>query len=86
MHLEKCLFSLSTGCIYFYFLLLMFLDFVLQYVVFIVVGTGVVFMIVFHVGVKETERDCTFQFATKSSKRSASNWTAWFREPMFYQV
>lgn len=57
-----------------------------QYVVFIVVGTGVFFSIVFHVGVKEHPRDCSAEFATKSSKRSAANWTAWFREPLFYQV
>ena len=54
--------------------------------VFIVVGTGVFFSIVFHVGVKEHPRDCSAEFATKSSKRSADNWTAWFREPLFYQV
>ena len=58
----------------------------LQYVVFIVVGTGIFFTIVFHVGVKEHPRDCSAQFATKSSKRSAANWTAWFHEPLFYQV
>ena len=54
--------------------------------VFIVVGTGIFFSIVFHVGVKEHPRDCSAEFATKSSKRSAGNWTAWFREPLFYQV
>lgn len=57
-----------------------------MYVVFIVVGTGVFFSIVFHVGVKEHLRDCSAEFATKSSKRSAGNWTAWFREPLFYQI
>jgi len=57
-----------------------------MYVVFIVVGTGVFFSIVFHVGVKEHPRDCSAEFATKSSKRSAANWTAWFREPLFYQI
>ena len=57
-----------------------------QYVVFIVVGMGIFSSIVFHVGVKEHPRDCSAEFATKSSKRSAGNWTAWFREPLFYQV
>lgn len=57
-----------------------------QYVVIIVAGTGILFTIIFHVGVKEHQRDCCAQFATRSSKRSAANWAAWFREPLFYQV
>lgn len=57
-----------------------------QYVVIIVAGTGILFTIIFHVGVKEYPRDCCAQFATRSSKRSAANWAAWFREPLFYQV
>ncbi|RMX47404.1 hypothetical protein pdam_00019331 [Pocillopora damicornis] len=56
------------------------------YVVFIVVGTGVFFTVVFHLGVKEPSRDCSVEFATQSSKRSAANWRAWFREPLFYKV
>lgn len=56
------------------------------YVVFIVVGTGVFFTVVFHLGVKEPSRDCRVEFATQSSKRSAANWRAWFREPLFYKV
>ena len=54
--------------------------------VIIVAGTGILFTIIFHVGVKEHSRDCCAQLATRSSKRSAANWTAWFREPLFYQV
>ena len=54
--------------------------------VFIVVGTGILFMFIFHLGVKEHPRDCSVEFATSSSKRSAANWSAWFRVPMFYQV
>ena len=57
-----------------------------QYVVIIVAGTGILFTIIFHVGVKEYPRDCCAQFATRSSKRSAANWAVWFREPLFYQV
>ena len=53
---------------------------------FIVVGTGLFFVIVFHCGVKEPQRDSTYEFATKGSKRSPSNWTKWFREVQFYQV
>jgi len=56
------------------------------YVVLIVAGTGILFTIIFHVGVKEHPRDCCAQFATRSSKRSAANWAAWFREPLFYQI
>ena len=57
-----------------------------QYVVFIVIGTGILFSIIFHVGVKEHPRDCSLEFVTSSCKRSAANWKAWFREPRFYQV
>ena len=57
-----------------------------QYVVFIVIGTGILFSIIFHVGVKEHPRDCSVEFVTSSCKRSAANWKAWFREPSFYQV
>ena len=57
-----------------------------QYVVFIVIGTGILFSIIFHVGVKEHPRDCSVEFVTSSCKRSAANWKAWFREPRFYQV
>ena len=54
--------------------------------VFIVIGTGILFSIIFHVGVKEHPRDCSVEFVTRSCKRSAANWKAWFREPLFYQV
>ncbi|XP_048584025.1 major facilitator superfamily domain-containing protein 12 isoform X2 [Nematostella vectensis] len=57
-----------------------------MYVVFIVVGVGLVFVAIFHVGVKEKPRDCSHEFATASSKRSASNWKMWFRVPLFYQT
>ena len=70
-------------CIFF---LSFFLFFFLQYVVFIVVGTGLLFVAIFHIGVKEPPRCCTHESASISSKRAASNWTAWFREPQFYQV
>ena len=60
--------------------------FLLQYVVFIVVGTGVLFMVIFHVGVKEPPRSCTYEFLCRGSKRSASNWKQWFKEVQFYQV
>lgn len=57
-----------------------------QYVVFIVVGTGLIFMVIFHVGLKEPPRSCTYALAKKGSKRSASNWINWFKEVQFYQV
>ena len=57
-----------------------------QYVVFIVVGTGLLFMLIFHVGLKEPQRSCTSVLAKEGSKRSASNWIHWFKEIQFYQV
>lgn len=59
-----------------------------MYVVFIVVGTGVLFMLIFHFGVKEPSRSCTYALACEKrrSKRSASNWIHWFKEIQFYQV
>ncbi|EDO34621.1 predicted protein [Nematostella vectensis] len=58
-----------------------------MYLVFVLVGTGLVFMVIFHAGVKEPHRTCTYALAScKKSKRSASNWTSWFREHQFYQV
>ncbi|XP_020905896.1 major facilitator superfamily domain-containing protein 12 isoform X2 [Exaiptasia diaphana] len=56
------------------------------YVVLIVVGVGLFFVTLFHLGVKEQSRDCSHEFATRSSKRSASNWAMWFRVPLFYQT
>lgn len=68
--------------------LLYFLTFFFQYVVFIVVGTGLLFMLIFHIGLKEPSRSCTFsgQVAVKGSKRRADNWIYWFKEIQFYQV
>lgn len=59
-----------------------------MYVVFIVVGTGLLFMLIFHIGLKEPPRSCTFsgQAAVKGSKRRADNWIHWFKEKQFYQV
>ena len=59
-----------------------------QYIVFIVVGTGVLFMLIFHIGVNEPSRSCTnsLAFTKKGSKRCARNWTSWFKEVQFYQV
>lgn len=57
-----------------------------MYVVFIVVGTGLLFMLIFHVGLKEPSRCCTYSQATKTSKRRAGNWITWFKEIQFYQV
>lgn len=57
-----------------------------MYVVFIVVGTGLLFMLIFHIGLKEPPRSCTYLFASKGSKRSAGNWIHWFKEIQFYQV
>ncbi|KAK3732915.1 hypothetical protein QZH41_012673, partial [Actinostola sp. cb2023] len=56
------------------------------YVVIIVVGVGLFFVTLFHLGVKEQPRDCSHKLASKSSKRSASNWAMWFRVPLFYQT
>ena len=61
-------------------------DAFLQYVVIIVVGTGLLFMVIFHLGVKEPHRPCTFDIASVGSKRSALSWTKWFKEVQFYQV
>jgi hypothetical protein len=58
----------------------------MQYVVFIVVGVGLFFVTIFHLGVKERPRESSHQFATRSSRRSASNWVMWFKVPLFYQV
>lgn len=60
--------------------------FLFQYVVFIVVGTGLLFMLIFHIGLKEPPRSCTYVFASEGSKRSAGNWIHWFKEIQFYQV
>ena len=60
--------------------------FLFQYVVFIVVGTGLLFMLIFHIGLKEPPRSCTYLFASEGSKRSAGNWKHWFKEIQFYQV
>ena len=57
-----------------------------QYVVIIVIAIGLFFVVLFHLGVKEEQRDCTYEFATRSSKRSASNWAVWFKEPAFYKA
>ncbi|KAL9987295.1 hypothetical protein ACROYT_G001578 [Oculina patagonica] len=57
-----------------------------MYVVFIVVGTGLLFMLIFHVGLKEPPRACTYALACEGSKRSAGNWIHWFKEIQFYQV
>ena len=57
-----------------------------QYVAFIVVGTGLLFMLIFHIGLKEPPRSCTYVFANERSKRSAGNWMHWFKEIQFYQV
>ncbi|XP_031554632.1 major facilitator superfamily domain-containing protein 12-like isoform X3 [Actinia tenebrosa] len=57
-----------------------------MYVVFIVVGVGLFFVTIFHIGVKERPRDASHEFATKSSRRSASNWVMWFKVPLFYQT
>lgn len=57
-----------------------------MYDVFIVVGTGLIFMVIFHGGLKEPPRSCTYALAKKGSKRSASNWINWFKEVQFYQV
>lgn len=58
------------------------------HIVFIVVGTGVLFMMIFHIGVNEPARSCTNSLAStkKGSKRCARNWTSWFKEVQFYQV
>ena len=50
------------------------------------VGTGLLFMLIFHIGLKEPPRSCTYLFASKGSKRSAGNWIHWFKEIQFYQV
>ena len=50
------------------------------------VGTGLLFMLIFHIGLKEPPRSCTYLFASKGSKRSAGNWIHWFKEVQFYQV
>ena len=42
-------------------------------------------MIIFHVGVKEKPRKCTYTGNTKG-KRNASNWKLWFKESEFYKV
>lgn len=59
---------------------------IFQYVVFIVVGVGLFFVTLFHIGVKERPRDVSHELATRSSRRSASNWVKWFKVPLFYQV
>lgn len=45
-------------------------------------------MLIFHIGLKEPPRSCTFsgQVAVKGSKRRADNWIHWFKEIQFYQV
>ena len=43
-------------------------------------------MLIFHIGLKEPPRGCTYVLAKEGSKRSASNWTHWFKEIQFYQV
>ena len=45
-------------------------------------------MLIFHIGLKEPPRSCTFsgQAAVKGSKRRADNWIHWFKEIQFYQV
>ena len=43
-------------------------------------------MLIFHIGLKEPPRSCTYLFASKGSKRSAGNWIHWFKEIQFYQV
>lgn len=50
------------------------------------VGTGLIFMVIFHVGLKEPPRSCTYLYASEGSKRSAGNWIHWFKEIQFYQV
>ena len=50
------------------------------------VGTGLLFMLIFHIGLKEPPRSCTYLFACEGSKRSAGNWNRWFKEIQFYQV
>ena len=42
-------------------------------------------MIIFHVGVKEKPRKCSYTGNTKG-KRNASNWKLWFKESEFYKV
>ena len=69
-------------------MLRLFVLFFFQHIVFIVVGTGVLFMMIFHIGVNEPARSCTNSLAStkKGSKRCARNWTSWFKEVQFYQV
>ena len=71
---------------YFVSVLNLLVAFPFQYIVFIVVGTGLLFMVIFHIGLKEPPRSCTYLFACEGSKRSAGNWIHWFKEIQFYQV
>jgi hypothetical protein len=56
-----------------------------QYLALITVGIGLLFMLIFHIGVKEKPRKCSYLGSTKG-KRNASNWKLWFKESEFYKV
>lgn len=51
----------------------------------ITVGIGLLFMVIFHVGVKEKPRLNCF-IKNEKSKRNAKNWKLWFKEPQFYKM
>lgn len=56
-----------------------------QFLALIAVGIGLLFMLIFHVGVREKPRLSAFK-AHKESKRNAGNWKLWFKDMQFYKV
>ncbi|XP_028407055.1 major facilitator superfamily domain-containing protein 12-like isoform X2 [Dendronephthya gigantea] len=56
-----------------------------MYLALITVAFGLVFMFIFHLGVKERPRKSS-HIGDSKSKRNASDWKLWFREIEFYKV
>ncbi|KAK3709913.1 hypothetical protein QZH41_020039, partial [Actinostola sp. cb2023] len=57
-----------------------------MYVVFVILGTGLLFMVIFHVGVKEPYRTCSHELASSGNMRSSQSWKLWFKKIQFYQL
>ncbi|XP_064618686.1 major facilitator superfamily domain-containing protein 12-like [Lineus longissimus] len=63
-------------------------------IAFIVVGIGIVFSIIFHVGTREKDHACdsndnvesTLSFSSSTTRPRKMKWKCWFKEPQFYIV
>ncbi|XP_063717851.1 major facilitator superfamily domain-containing protein 12-like [Symsagittifera roscoffensis] len=57
-----------------------------KYLGMIVVGTGVFFMVVFHVGLKEPRRPEHDSLEASQNRNNSFTWKCWFKEPQFYII